>query len=318
MEPKSNKGRYLLMPHTEIYCKKGSGNGLHYCISNMQGWRSYMEDEYCAMAELPHIWKKWSFFAIFDGHGGSHVSAYCSKHLLPAIIDLEIFDDSCTESNNGLPYFDVERIKLGIKEGFLKFDESLKEKDILQKKRCGSTATCILISSTNIFFINCGDSQCILSRDKKIFFKTKDHNPSCESEKERILKAGASITLSPQLRISRINGKLSVSRALGDFSYKCIDGIGPLEQPVSPEPDIDIFIRDDKFDEFIILISDGVYNISSHNICNFVRYMLQVTDDLIYISNCIINACLTKLLLIIFSPWMTLKIFIHHGVIKIR
>ena len=36
--------------------------------------------------------------------------------------------------------------------------------------------------------------------------------------------------------IQRVNGSLAVSRALGDFEYKNVDGKGPTEQLVSPEP----------------------------------------------------------------------------------
>ena len=37
--------------------------------------------------------------------------------------------------------------------------------------------------------------------------------------------------------IQRVNGSLAVSRALGDFEYKNVDGKGPTEQLVSPEPE---------------------------------------------------------------------------------
>ena len=37
--------------------------------------------------------------------------------------------------------------------------------------------------------------------------------------------------------IQRVNGSLAVSRALGDFEYKNVEGRGPTEQLVSPEPE---------------------------------------------------------------------------------
>ena len=52
----------------------------------------------------------------------------------------------------------------------------------------------------------------------------QDHKPSNELEKERIQNAGGSVM------IQRVNGSLAVSRALGDFEYKNVDGKGPTEQ----------------------------------------------------------------------------------------
>ena len=55
----------------------------------------------------------------------------------------------------------------------------------------------------------------------------QDHKPSNPPERERIQNAGGSVM------IQRVNGSLAVSRALGDFEYKNVDGKGPTEQLVS-------------------------------------------------------------------------------------
>ena len=60
--------------------------------------------------------------------------------------------------------------------------------------------------------------------------RNQDHKPSNPPERERIQNAGGSVM------IQRVNGSLAVSRALGDFEYKNVDGKGPTEQLVSPEP----------------------------------------------------------------------------------
>ena len=54
--------------------------------------------------------------------------------------------------------------------------------------------------------------------------KKHHHKPSNEPEKERIQNAGGSVM------IQRVNGSLAVSRALGDFEYKNVEGKGPTEQ----------------------------------------------------------------------------------------
>lgn len=94
--------------------------------------------------------------------------------------------------------------------------------------------------------------------------------------------------------IQRINGSLAVSRALGDYEYKNVEGRGPCEQLVSPEPEI--FVRDrSENDEFLVLACDGVWDVmSNEDICNFIRSRLLITDDLEAITNQVVDTCLYK------------------------
>ena len=75
----------------------------------------------------------------------------------------------------------------------------------------------------------------------------QDHKPSNPPELERIQNAGGSVM------IQRVNGSLAVSRALGDFEYKNVDGKGPTEQLVSPEPEFYMKKREADNDEFLVL-----------------------------------------------------------------
>lgn len=65
----------------------------------------------------------------------------------------------------------------------------------------------------------------------------------------------------------RVNGSLAVSRALGDYEYKNVEGMGPCEQLVSPEPEIT-------------------------ETC--VRHKLTVEPDLQSICSSVIDTCLNK------------------------
>ena len=47
--------------------------------------------------------------------------------------------------------------------------------------------------------------------------------------------------------IQRVNGSLAVSRALGDFEYKNVEGKGATEQLVSPEPEFFIKVGEANF-----------------------------------------------------------------------
>lgn len=96
------------------------------------------------------------------------------------------------------------------------------------------------------------------------------------------------------MMIQRVNGSLAVSRALGDFEYKNVEGCGPCEQLVSPEPEV--FVRDrNDTDEFLILACDGIWDVmSNEDLCQFVRHRLQITDDLAEITSHIVDTCLCK------------------------
>lgn len=97
-----------------------------------------------------------------------------------------------------------------------------------------------------------------------------------------------------RVMIQRINGSLAVSRALGDYEYKNVEGRGPCEQLVSPEPEIFVRDRDEK-DEFLVLACDGVWDVmSNEDICNFIRSRLLITDDLESITNQVVDTCLHK------------------------
>ena len=86
--------------------------------------------------------------------------------------------------------------------------------------KSGSTAVCCLISPTHFYIANCGDSRAVLCRNGVPAVYTQDHKPSVPAEKKRIQEAGGSVM------IHRVNGTLAVSRALGDFDYKSVEGKG--------------------------------------------------------------------------------------------
>ncbi|XP_051771827.1 protein phosphatase 1A isoform X1 [Ctenopharyngodon idella] len=284
-------GAFLDKPKMEKHNAHGDGNGLRYGLSSMQGWRVEMEDAHTAVIGLPNGLDPWSFFAVYDGHAGSQVARYCCEHLLEHITSNPDFQGG---GGGGGPAMEpsVDSVKSGIRTGFLQIDDHMRQ--ISEKKhggsdRSGSTAVGVMISPRHIYFINCGDSRGLLSRGGAVHFFTQDHKPSNPLEKERIQNAGGSVM------IQRVNGSLAVSRALGDFDYKCVHGKGPTEQLVSPEPEVYAIERSEAEDEFIVLACDGIWDVmANEELCDFVRSRLEVTDDLERVCNEIVDTCLYK------------------------
>jgi len=281
-------GAFLDKPKTEKHNEGGVGNGLRYGLASMQGWRVEMEDAHTAVIGLPSL-KDWSFFAVFDGHAGARASAVCADQLMNHIIATGEFQNIDLQAATEIQP-SMESIKSAIKKGFLDMDQKLRNMPEVQsgQDKSGSTAVGVIISPAHIFFANCGDSRAVLSRANRCVFSTVDHKPVNPIEKERIQRAGGSVM------IQRVNGSLAVSRALGDFEYKNVEGMGPCEQLVSPEPEI--FLQDrDEGDEFLILACDGIWDVmSNEELCDFVRNRLQINSSMEAVCNQVIDTCLYK------------------------
>ncbi|CAG0887016.1 unnamed protein product [Cyprideis torosa] len=83
-------------------------------------------------------------------------------------------------------------------------------------------------------------------------------------------------------------------RALGDFVYKQVEGKGPTEQLVSPEPEITVQERQ-LTDEFLVLACDGIWDVMSNDdVCEFIRSRLKVTESLSQVANEVVDTCLYK------------------------
>ena len=71
-----------------------------------------------------------------------------------------------------------------------------------------------LITDTEIYCANSGDSRCVLSSNGKAIELSVDHKPDLPTEKERIERAGGFV------EDNRVKGVLNLSRSLGDLEYK--------------------------------------------------------------------------------------------------
>lgn len=80
--------------------------------------------------------------------------------------------------------------------------------------QAGCTATVVLLTDSKIICANAGDSRAILCEKGQTIELSKDHKPTSPEEKKRVVNAGGEVEL------GRVNGILSLSRAIGDFEYK--------------------------------------------------------------------------------------------------
>lgn len=127
-------------------------------------------------------WPKCSFFAIYDGHGGSNCADFLKDHLHQIIITQECFpQDPRKALLDGCAI--AEEKFLRIADQGNRFDKS------------GSCAIIVLTVETECYIANVGDSRAVLSMDcaNKVFELSQDHRPNEEAEFYRIQAKGGQV-----------------------------------------------------------------------------------------------------------------------------
>lgn len=222
------------------------------------GHRQHMEDEY-------YISKDGTFFAVYDGHGGDQVSKYLSDHFYS--IYKKFIDGQ--SSFLGLSSFGKD-----YKDALIKTFQQIQNEVFKRNEldHVGSTCVGVLLTDGSICSFNVGDSRAVLCRNGKAIDLTVDHKPNDPTEAMRIKALGGFIYWDgyrdengkpiPGHGCYRVNGNLAMSRAIGDkCEAPCVTGI----------PDIQEFERKYTQDKFIIIASDGLWDVmSSQEAVDFV------------------------------------------------
>ena len=172
-----------------------------------------------------------SLFAIFDGHGGVHVSQYLKNNFCDVLTKI-IHEKSNAEL--------IDNIKTAIET----IDKDI-EKLNSDAKECGSTGTIVVIDNDILYCVNVGDSRCFYIDDKKAVQMTEDHNCKNELEVTTIKQRGAFVFN------NRVFGALSLTRAFGDTDFK---EFGLICEPFINKISINNI-------NYIVIASDGVWDI---------------------------------------------------------
>ncbi|BHF72119.1 hypothetical protein SprV_0401518300 [Sparganum proliferum] len=270
----------------------------------MQGWRVRMEDSFTCFLNLPDD-PSAAYFAIFDGHGGTSVPEYAASHLHTAITSLPEYAKGDLEKALRLGFLSLDsemRTRFSHQHAtkLAKTDHSPRlspreaggnvsssgstNTTLGSTNNCtrsaalsssvgevgGSTCIVLLIRDGHIYCANCGDSRAVISSLGVAEAFSTDHKPSLPRERSRILAAGGWISGG-----NRVNGNLALSRALGDFNFKRNPQLSPVDQIISPEPDVSCRDTRPEEDEFIVMGCDGIWDVlTDQEVVNFVRSRL--------------------------------------------
>jgi len=257
-------------------------------VRALKGNRLCMEDEY-------YINNGGRFVAIFDGHGGGGVSTFLRDKLYAKItkhfnahhkikhdreythIEVGATDQDVRPSLAYLPrYSHVSAMIMSIRAAFIEAGIEVLQMDDLQYQ--GSTALAVWLHEDlksckrTLVSANLGDSRAIISRDGQAIDVTRDHKPSDDYEKKRILSMGEKIEWDDYCQVHRVRN-LSLSRAIGDrFAKPAISDeveiqLMPLSESTSDKKGKD---------EFIVLASDGLWDVMTSQECvNFIHERLN-------------------------------------------
>ncbi|CAJ1065956.1 protein phosphatase 1D-like [Xyrichtys novacula] len=231
------------------------------------------------LSPVNHSRRSVAFFAVFDGHGGREAAQFARDYLWELIKKQRGFWSDCDQE-----------VCAAIRKGFVACHLAMWKKLPEWPKTLtglpstsGTTASVVVIRGNRMYVAHVGDSAVVLGVQDdptdpfiRAVEVTQDHKPELPRERERIeglggsviKKSGVNRVVWKRPRLSH-NGPvrrstvidqipfLAVARALGDlWSYDFYSG----EFVVSPEPDTSVVTLDPRKHRYIILGSDGLWN----------------------------------------------------------
>lgn len=204
-----------------------------------------------------------AILGVYDGHQGCQVSTFCSMRIPSTVTSSTSYPSSYEDALTDA-YVTIDAL-MRTPEGSKMLAEICKtenyDNQIIVNGYCditkdiGSTALTCIMDDNILTIANVGDSRAVLVRGDEIIQLTTDHKPNVKSEVERIQRCGGVI------RNNRVNGNLSLTRALGDSQFK--KGNDVEKYIISPVPEI-TNVDLDGTEEIIVIGCDGIWDVMSN------------------------------------------------------
>lgn len=205
-----------------------------------------MQDFHCVSTDINGDTNA-SFFSIFDGHGGTFSAKYCQNNII------KIFANQYSKNKNNILNCIIKSFSIINAEILNKINEG----------NDGSTASVVIIQKKKlksgnyvryIYTGNVGDSKIyLLQKNGNSVLLSKDHNCLDQLEVDRIKKSNGLVFN------KRVFGCLAITRSIGDKEMK--------DYGVISEPSTFQRLITEK-DNYIIIASDGIWDIVSENDLN--------------------------------------------------
>ncbi|KAA3457043.1 putative protein phosphatase 2C 51 [Gossypium australe] len=226
------------------------------------GRRRAMED---AVKVAIGVIQGYDFFAVYDGHGGAGVANACRDRMHRLVV--KEVQERTRGGGGGGKGVGWEKVMSAC---FEKMDEEVTGVECGTTaavdevmETMGSTAVVVLVSREEVVVANCGDSRAVLCRAGTAVALSHDHKPDRPDERDRVEAAGGRVI---NINGNRILGVLATSRSIGDRYLKAY---------VISKPEVSVIERT-KSDTFVILASDGLWDVVSNELaCEVVKRYLD-------------------------------------------
>jgi len=220
---------------------------------------------------------------LFDGHGEEgHVTSHYAALELPRMLTNQL-EKRALDSEDA--------VKAALSATIIEMDAN-----VISKGFSGSTAILMLKLGRKLYVANTGDSLAFVaaynvsSRQVKTIFQTKPHKPHLPEERERIEKAGGTITLPEleNLESSRVlipygidsAIALAMSRSIGDKGGELV---GIIADPTVDVIDLDKVSKSGALKVFMVAATDGLFDLVNPSVVSdhLARAMYQEKSSLL-------------------------------------
>lgn len=210
------------------------------------------------------------YYAVYDGHAGVEAADFVRREL-PKMISQR------TDFKNATSIRDA--FHCAFRDVDASFLEELRARSTrVGRATCstdassGSVACVAIVTASWVHIANLGDCRAIMCRNGDIVQLTKDHRiAGNDGERKRLEALGVEISAD-----GYINGRLSVTRAFGNFTLAPAEGKRP---GILSYPDV-IAVEVTGDTEFLVLACDGLFDqMSSREVGQIVRRRLRATGD---------------------------------------
>mmetsp|Transcript_10822 Transcript_10822/g.16178 ORF Transcript_10822/g.16178 Transcript_10822/m.16178 type:complete len:302 (-) Transcript_10822:273-1178(-) len=177
-------------PQKPVWKDKLVQGQFHGICSKKGPFRQNMEDRFCVCLSGNFL-----SFGVYDGHNGGEAAEFASSYLQTQIRS-----------------FTLESLTEAFEQTDLAFCNSS------SNTNSGTTAAVLMAQEDKLIVGNLGDTKVLVVSEETFEIISQDHLASDNSEREKVEESGGFIV--PVGSVMRVQGRLSVTRSIGDCCYK--------------------------------------------------------------------------------------------------
>eukprot|EP00756_Hemistasia_phaeocysticola_P007282 Hpha_TRINITY_DN14191_c0_g1::TRINITY_DN14191_c0_g1_i1::g.10647::m.10647/K17501/PPM1E, POPX1; protein phosphatase 1E len=191
---------------------------------------------------------------VYDGHGGPEAALFVSQMLHWNFASEPCFHDD---------------VKQALHTAFMSTDRQFNAEAECYECDAGTTAMVCYIRGSRLFSAHCGDTRMLLCRDGELMQLTKPHTTEDPEECKAVVARGGCVVHFNGA--PRVDGMVQCTRSIGDR---------PCRNSLTAEPQVIGLELDAARDEFLVLSTDGLFDVMSpEEVVEFIRKCRGEVDE---------------------------------------